>query len=299
MANAGSTTAAASGEAAASWRHAGAGSRLATAVLALALLLFASAAHADPFTVVAALRKQGCGGRQAPPIARDETLDATARDAARSGHLGKSLAGAAYPAEFSTLFHIKGSRDDTVIKQMLEQRYCSGVTDARYEEIGVFQSKDETWIVLAKRAAPPPNPDAASAARRVLELVNGARAAARACGKDRFTPAPPLALSPILSMAAETHAVDMAAHGNLDHHGSDGSTPGERMTRAGYTWRASSENIASGQRDADAVVAAWLASPGHCSNIMAPFVTEMGIAFALAPGKNPSIYWAQEFAAPR
>jgi uncharacterized protein YkwD len=27
--------------------------------------------------------------------------------------------------------------------------------------------------------------------------------------------------------------------------------------------------------------------------------TETGVAFALAPGKNPAVYWTQVFAAPR
>jgi uncharacterized protein YkwD len=90
----------------------------------------------------------------------------------------------------------------------------------------------------------------------------------------------------------------MAARGSLCHEGSDGSKSGERITRAGYLWQASGENIAAGQADADAVVAAWLGSPGHCATLMGPFFTETGIAFALAPTKNPSIYWTQVFAAP-
>jgi uncharacterized protein YkwD len=81
--------------------------------------------------------------------------------------------------------------------------------------------------------------------------------------------------------------------------GSDGSSSGERVTRAGYAWRAVGENIASGQKDADAVVAAWLASPGHCATLMGPYFAEMGVAFAYAPGANPGNYRAQEFAAPR
>ena len=71
------------------------------------------------------------------------------------------------------------------------------------------------------------------------------------------------------------------------------------MTRAGYRWRATGENIAAGQATADAVVAAWLDSPGHCTNIMGPQFTQMGVAFALAPSGNPGIYWAQVFGAPQ
>ena len=79
----------------------------------------------------------------------------------------------------------------------------------------------------------------------------------------------------------------------------DGTVSGDRITRAGYAWQASGENIAAGQRDAEAVVAGWLASAGHCATLMAPYFTETGIAFALAPNANPPIYWVQVFAAPR
>ena len=91
----------------------------------------------------------------------------------------------------------------------------------------------------------------------------------------------------------------MAERGSLGHEGSDGSVSGERMTRAGYEWQASGENVAAGQPDAESAVAAWLESPGHCATLMEPRFTETGIAFALAPGKNPSVYWTQVFAAPR
>jgi uncharacterized protein YkwD len=90
----------------------------------------------------------------------------------------------------------------------------------------------------------------------------------------------------------------MAARGKLDHRGSDGTNSGERMTRAGYAWQAAGENIAAGQVDAEAAVAAWLKSPGHCATLMGSFFTQTGIAFALAPTKNPPIYWAQVFATP-
>ena len=107
-----------------------------------------------------------------------------------------------------------------------------------------------------------------------------------------------MTLSPLLNEAAFRHARDMAERGVLSHEGSDGSESGDRITRAGYAWRASGENVAAGQPDADTVVAAWLESPGHCATLMGPYFTEMGIAFVPAPEKNPAIYWAQVFAAP-
>ena len=152
---------------------------------------------------------------------------------------------------------------------------------------------------VTARADPPSSGNSAAVVQRVLELVNAARARPRRCGRSLLEAAPPLTLSRTLTDVAMSHARDMAQHRSMDHRGSDGSQPDERVTRAGYRWRAIGENIAAGQRTADAVVATWLDSPGHCTNIMEPQFTEMGIAFALAPSRNPPIYWAQEFAAPQ
>jgi uncharacterized protein YkwD len=91
----------------------------------------------------------------------------------------------------------------------------------------------------------------------------------------------------------------MAANGVMTHRGSDGSNAGERVSRAGYSWRAYGENVAAGQADADAVVESWLDSPGHCTNIMGEQFREMGVAFELAPQSPLRILWAQVFAAPR
>jgi uncharacterized protein YkwD len=102
-----------------------------------------------------------------------------------------------------------------------------------------------------------------------------------------------------LTEAASRHASDMARHRSVDHRGSDASLPAERVSRAGYRWRAVGENIAAGQPNADAVVAGWLDSPGHCANIMGPDFKEMGVAFALAASGDPGIYWVQVFAAPK
>jgi uncharacterized protein YkwD len=151
----------------------------------------------------------------------------------------------------------------------------------------------------AQLPAPASSQAGTSGSKRVLALVNEARAAARRCGFKRHDAAPPLTWSAVLERVALAHARDMAARSELDHAGSDGSTPGERATRAGYDWRTVGENIASGQRTAEQVVASWLQSPGHCANLMDADFTEMGVASAVAPGGKAAIYWVQLFAAPR
>jgi len=262
-----------------------------------------AAAQADPAGVVNALRAEGCA--QVPavgsPARRDSALDAAARELGRNAKLADALARVGYPVATSSSFNIRGARDDASIRSMLEAQYCDRINDPKLVELGVHQSGDRTWIVMAGRSAKPfaALQVPASVARRVLELVNAARAQARRCGADDFEPAPPLAMATTLTAAASVHALDMAARGLLTHDGSDGSDSGGRMTRAGYSWQMAGENVAAGQRDAEAAVAAWLSSPGHCATLMDPRYTETGVAFALAPGKNPDVYWTQDFAAPR
>jgi uncharacterized protein YkwD len=147
--------------------------------------------------------------------------------------------------------------------------------------------------------AAPPSRDAAAVSRLVLALTNEARAHRRTCGWHRFPPAPPLTLSQTLTAAARAHSRDMAAHDLFSHAGSDGSSPGQRVTRAGYRWSMVGENIASGTGTPREVVAGWLASPHHCANIMTAGFRQMGVAFAVNPAGGQVIYWTEDFGTPR
>ncbi len=266
---------------------------------AAALAASAAPAHADTVGLVNALRTTGCGRRHhAEAVRPNGQLDVAARQLARSAKLPEAVAGAGYSAAASAMLHVKGPTTDEALQRELAD-HCASLGEARYSEVGVYRHGNDTWIVLAAPQPKAPVLEPAAVAQRVLVLVNAARAAPRKCGRERFAAAPPLTLSATLNAAASVHARDMAKHTTLGHRGSDGSQSSDRMTRAGYAWRLSGENVAAGQRDADAVVADWLASPGHCVNIMTPAFVHMGLAFALAPGANPGIYWAQEFGAPR
>ena len=276
------------------------GAALAAVLAGVAMLAATPIAQADTLTLVNALRKQGCGrGPPAPAVRANRTLDTAARELARRGKLRESVEDAGYSAAKSASLHIKGPTSDDDILRELTARSCGSLVDREFTELGAYRRADEIWIVLAKPLPKPPVLEPAAQAARVLELVNAARARERQCGGQTFAPAPALKPSPVLAAAAAAHARDMAEHAELTHRGSDGSAPADRITRAGYEWRGSGENVAAGQRDADAVVAAWLESPGHCANIMEPNFTEMGVAFVQVPGANPSIYWAQSFATPR
>jgi uncharacterized protein YkwD len=119
------------------------------------------------------------------------------------------------------------------------------------------------------------------------------------CGNTRFATAGLLRLNATLSRTSLAHAVDMAQHSYLSHEGRDGSTPADRVTRAGYRWRSVGENIASGPTAPEAVVDGWIKSPHHCANLMAPRYTEMGVAYSVNRASEAGIYWAQLFGAPR
>ena len=133
---------------------------------------------------------------------------------------------------------------------------------------------------------------------RVVELVNVARSHARRCGSERFAAAPALIVSRMLNDAAAEHARDMARRKYFEHRGSDGSQPRDRVQRAGYRSRLTGENIALGPESAEEVVAGWLASPGHCANIMDARFQDIGVGLASGK-KRGQVYWVQTFGAPR
>jgi uncharacterized protein YkwD len=267
-----------------------------------AALLGAPQAHATEIVeLVNSIRMQGCSGRPGvgTEVTRSDTLDQVARAWSRGGRLQDAIDQVGYPAVASGSVYIEGTTDRSGLMRLLGARHCNVVNNPDHTEIGVYIFAAGTWLVLSQPLALP-DPDAqAEVAREVLELVNAARRQARRCGLRRHSAAAPLELSPALSEVALAHARDMAAHGNLDHRGSNGSKPEERVTRAGYAWRATGENLAAVQRDPQAVVAHWLDSAGHCANIMSPQFTQLGVGFAVDTHGSGQAYWVQVFAKPK
>ncbi|WP_431728977.1 CAP domain-containing protein [Verrucosispora sp. TAA-831] len=125
-----------------------------------------------------------------------------------------------------------------------------------------------------------------SQAAEVVRLVNVERAEA-GCGA--------LSIDDKLMTAAQRHSQDQADTRNMSHTGSDGSNPGDRIDRVGYTWRTYGENVAWNQRTPAAVMDAWMNSDGHRANILNCAFTEIGVGVADGNG----LYWTQVFAAPR
>jgi uncharacterized protein YkwD len=257
--------------------------------------LLAGSAGADPFDVVNAARQRGCGAT-AGTLARAPALDAAARYIAEGKNLRTAVEASGYRAVNSTLLYLEGARDENELAQLVAKS-CAQITQRGLRDAGAYQRGTTLWLVLAEPFTVPAL-DRAAVAPRVLELVNRARAQPRRCGRDDFGAAPALRWSQPLERVASAHARDMAQRGSMSHTGSDGSAPAQRVTRAGYAWLAVGENIAAGQPDPESVVKGWLASPGHCANLMSPEYTEVGVAFATNPASEAGIYWTQVFAAP-
>lgn len=127
----------------------------------------------------------------------------------------------------------------------------------------------------------------------VLALVNAYRAAGASCGSaGTFAAAQPLAWNAALTQASLAHSDDMVAGNFFSHTGSDGSNSGQRVATAGYVWQAVGENIAAGQPGVAVVVAGWMASPGHCANIMQERFRDIGVACVRGgPGNIYPTYW--------
>ncbi|MDJ0761575.1 MAG: CAP domain-containing protein [Myxococcota bacterium] len=146
--------------------------------------------------------------------------------------------------------------------------------------------------------------DLAAAECRVFELVNEYRAQGADCGgAGVFGPADPLALQADLIDAARWHSEDMGERNYFSHDspgGPNGDTMQDRIESAGYVnWLTIGENIAAGNASADGTMIDWMASPGHCANIMNPDFTQIGIGYARVSGSTYTHYWTQDFGTPR
>lgn len=123
---------------------------------------------------------------------------------------------------------------------------------------------------------------------QILQLVNDARQKGCTCGSTVMPAVPVLTWNDQLAKAAYDHSKDMFGNNYFSHTGLNGSSPGDRIKAAGYNWSGYGENIASGYTTEQQVMNAWLASEGHCKNIMSANVKEMGA------GREGN-YWTQVF----
>jgi uncharacterized protein YkwD len=105
---------------------------------------------------------------------------------------------------------------------------------------------------------------------------------------------PSLRVSSKLNDSAQSWNQWMVSTGNFTH----GSNFGGRIGAVGYNWQTAGENIATGFATPREVVAAWMASPDHCRNILDPSFRDVGTGVTTAAvgsfATQPST-WTNDF----
>lgn len=116
---------------------------------------------------------------------------------------------------------------------------------------------------------------------QVLALVNQERAAYGLSA---------LEFSDTLADGARLKSKDLHDNRYFDHNSPTYGTPFEMMRSLGITYSYAGENIAMGYATPEAVVRAWMNSPGHRANILNANYTALGVGYVKDGG-----YWTQWF----
>ncbi len=128
-------------------------------------------------------------------------------------------------------------------------------------------------------------PDIATTEAAIIEMTNSVRV------REKIGQVAP---DKALMAAARAYAAYLAKT-NTFSHTADGKQPSDRAATAGYRHCQIAENLAlsADSRGFEARALAkdtmegWLNSPGHRTNLLAPYVTDIGVAVARVPDKDP------------
>ncbi|MEW8959755.1 hypothetical protein MHOCP_16630 [Moorella humiferrea] len=120
--------------------------------------------------------------------------------------------------------------------------------------------------------------------QKVVDLVNAERAKAGL---------KPLTLDIQLARVARLKAEDMRDNNYFSHESPTYGSFFTMLQKFGITYRTAGENIAAGYQTPEAVVAAWMGSPGHRNNILNPNFTSIGVGYTM--GGSYRNYWVQLF----
>lgn len=122
---------------------------------------------------------------------------------------------------------------------------------------------------------------------RMLDGVNALR------GAQGLTP---VNLNAELNAAAATHSRDMALQNRPWHFGSDGSSPIDRVRRAGYAGTLIGETISETYETELVTLAAWMQSPDTRGVIMDPRARDLG--FSWFQEENGKLWWTLVLGSP-
>jgi len=266
------------------------------AALSVGLALATSAMATDESQLIESINSyrsqpQRCGSQassELPPLSADPRLILPASGVV---DLQQAMSSARYPMVNVQAITLNGPRDAASAMKAIQESFCQVVLDPQFVDIGVSRADRDWRITLARPLLSARLGDGQAEGQKLLEQLNAARAQPRQCGGQAFAATAPLAWNAVLGGVAQEHSREMANNNYFDHKDRDGRTPGDRAELAGYSGQQVGENIAAGQDTVQKVVAGWLASPGHCANLMNPQFRELGAAYGLDPKSDAGIYW--------
>ena len=105
---------------------------------------------------------------------------------------------------------------------------------------------------------------------RTLDAVNALRVSAQRSA---------LVLNASLNAAAATHARDMSAQNRPWHFGSDGSSPLDRVARAGYKYQLITELISETYETELETLSVWMENPDTRRDLLDKRANEMGFSW--------------------
>ena len=270
------------------------------AVLTLGLALAAAASAADEAQLVEAINAyrgqvQSCGGQasgELPPLAADPRL---ALPVNAAGDLQQAMAQAAYPMVNVQSISLSGPRDAGAAMKRCRKAsaaWCSTRNSSTSASAGTATGASSSpghccaaaWAIGERKGRSSWNGSTPPAGKPASAVASPTQRPSRWPGTPPLA-APPKRIRGRWPTATSTTSTATAAP--------------RRPRRAGRLQRrADRRNIAAGQDGVDKVVDGWLASPGHCANLMNPGYRELGAAYATDPKSDAGIYWTAMFGSP-
>ncbi len=102
----------------------------------------------------------------------------------------------------------------------------------------------------------------------------------------------PLAINWEVARVARYKSNDMRDRNYFNHTSPTYGSPFDMLKKFNIVYSTAGENIAKGQKTAQAVMTAWMNSEGHRANILNASFTEIGVGYSAGGG---STYWTQMF----
>lgn len=163
-------------------------------------------------------------------------------------------------------------------------QYPSNSTTENTTKVTTEATTETTTQNVTNKDETTQNNSISSMEREVVRLVNVERQKA---GLQ------PLKIDESLCKVARLKSEDMKNKGYFSHTSPTYGSPFDMLKQFNITYKTAGENIAKGQKDAQAVVNAWMNSEGHRKNILSKSFTHIGVGNV----KGSTNYWTQLFIA--